>query len=44
MYFSMVETNNKAFHSLSGIPVHAILFAYMGEYFGKTVSAGSKDE
>lgn len=37
------QTNNKAFSlypSLpTGIPVHAILFAFMGEFFGKTVSA-----
>lgn len=40
------QTNDKAFCSSfvsifihPGIPVHAILFAYMGDFFGKTVSA-----
>lgn len=32
----------------TGIPVHAILFAYMGDFFGKTVSrrwpAGGRGE
>lgn len=28
----------------TGIPVHAILFAYMGDFFGKTVSACGRNE